>query len=108
MRRVVHLQEMRDGDVRVTLRRRERGVAEHLLDGTKVGAAVEHVRRAGVPQRVRVEIRASRAREPPLADEQLDRTRPEAAPARRYEQGAAIEEARPRMGERGADLEPSA
>ena len=33
-----------DRDVRVDLRRRQAGVAEHLLDGTKIGTTFEQVR----------------------------------------------------------------
>ena len=60
--------------VAVRLRRRERAVAEQLLDHPQVGAALEQVRRECVPQPVRVrEQPPERARvEPPAArgDEQ--------------------------------------
>src|SRR5258705_5292611 len=41
--------------VRVDLRRREIGVAEHHLDGPEIGAAVEQVGRKGMAQHVRAE-----------------------------------------------------
>ena len=55
--------------VAVDLRRRERAVAEQLLDHAQVGAALEQVRGEGVPEAVRVrEQAAERARvEPPAA-----------------------------------------
>src|SRR5947208_10459800 len=43
------------GYVRVQLRRREIGMAEHLLDGTQVGASLEQVGRERVAQEVRVD-----------------------------------------------------
>ena len=53
MRSRVHLAERVDGDVRVDLRRRDRGVAEELLYDAHVGAAREQVGRETVPQGVR-------------------------------------------------------
>src|SRR5690606_5067613 len=47
MRLVVHLLEPILGDVRVNPCRRERYVAEQLLDGEEVGAGIETVRGAG-------------------------------------------------------------
>jgi len=48
----VHLLEPRDRDPRVDLCGREIGVAEHLLDVTDVGAALEHERGHGVAEEV--------------------------------------------------------
>ena len=101
MRRVVDREQVRDRDVGVALRRRERRVAEHLLDRAEIRAAVEQVRRAGVAERVRMEIGAAGAGEAVAADEELRGARVEAAPARRDEDRLRIEEARPRMSERG-------
>ena len=51
--------------VRVDLRRRQIGVAEHHLDGAQVGAALEQVRRERVAQHVRAErARQAGARAP--------------------------------------------
>ena len=53
------------GYVRVQLRRREVGMAEHLLNGAEVGAALEQVRRERVAQQVRMDaarLEAGRAR----------------------------------------------
>src|SRR5687768_10244530 len=43
-------------DMGVELRRRNVGVAEHLLDGAQVGASLEKVRRERVPQSVRGDV----------------------------------------------------
>ena len=51
---VVDLAEALAVDVAVDLRRRERRVAEQLLDRAQVGAALEQVRRERVPQPVRM------------------------------------------------------
>ncbi len=53
MRRLVALLEPLRRHVGVDLRRAEARVAEELLHGAQVGAAVEEVRRGAVPQRVR-------------------------------------------------------
>ena len=45
-----------DGDMGVHLRRREARVPEQLLDRTKVGTALEDMRRSRVPQPVRPEV----------------------------------------------------
>jgi hypothetical protein len=55
MRLKVQLATSPIGYVGVELRRREIGVAEHLLDGAQIGAAFEQVRREGVPQEVRMD-----------------------------------------------------
>src|SRR5262245_28510971 len=52
---VVDLPQPRLEDVRVDLRRREIGVAEHQLDGAQVGASLERMGRKRVPQHVRTE-----------------------------------------------------
>src|SRR5215210_6649341 len=49
-------------DVAVHLRRRERAVAEQLLDRTQVGAALEEVRRERVPEPVRMSERPAQRR----------------------------------------------
>ena len=57
-------------DVAVDLGRRERGVAEELLDRPQVGATLEQVRRVGVAESVRVreEPAEDAGVEPPAAD----------------------------------------
>lgn len=59
MRSVVHAPQPAAVDVAVDLRRRERAVAEELLDRAQVGAALEEMRGEGVAKAVRV------GREPP-------------------------------------------
>src|SRR5581483_10348439 len=90
------------GHVQVDLRGREVGVAEHLLDAAEVGAALEQVRREGVPQQVRVDplrLEAGLAGQP--AQDQ-ERARACQRPALRVEEElrpvAAIE-VRPAAGE---------
>src|SRR3954451_7636264 len=54
MRSVIQLPTAAIGYVRVELGRPEIGVAQHLLDGTEVRAALEQVRREGVAEKVRM------------------------------------------------------
>src|SRR5437762_7335174 len=54
MRSVVDTAQPPSVDVAVQLRRRERAVAEQLLDRAQVGPAFEQVRRESVPQAMRV------------------------------------------------------
>src|SRR3569833_303054 len=49
---LIHLLEALDAGVRIDLRRRNRGVAEQLLDGAEIGAGVEHVGRKRVAEGV--------------------------------------------------------
>ncbi len=44
---------MRAGDVCVDLRRRNIGVAEHLLNGAYIGVILHKMRRERMPQRMR-------------------------------------------------------
>jgi hypothetical protein len=74
VRVVVHAPQALRVDVAVHLRRRERAVAEELLDRPEVGAAPEEVRREGVAQPVRVRRDAAQ------------RARVEATAARREEE----------------------
>ena len=62
-------------DVAVHLRRRERRVAEELLDRPEVGAALEEMRRERVPETVRVgdEPPERRCVEPPAARREEER-----------------------------------
>src|SRR3954470_12516197 len=55
MRPVVQLATARIGYVRIELGRRQIRVAEHLLDGAEVGAALQQVGRERVPQDVRMD-----------------------------------------------------
>src|SRR5437660_9296837 len=55
MRLEIQLSTAAVGYVRVQLGRREVGMAEHLLNGAKVGAALEQVRREGVAEEVRMD-----------------------------------------------------
>ena len=53
MEAFVRLLQVFAGDVRVDLRRRNVGVAQHLLNGANVGIILHQMRRKRVPQRVR-------------------------------------------------------
>src|SRR5690348_13002879 len=75
MRPVVHAPQVSWVDVAVDLRRRERAVAEQLLDRPEVGAAVEQVGGEGMPEAMGV------------GNDATERARVEAATARREEQG---------------------
>ena len=68
----VDLAQPVDGDQRVDLRRRHRGVAEQFLDDADVGAAVEQVGGEGVPQRVRRDLRRSTPAPRSAADRRID------------------------------------
>jgi hypothetical protein len=57
MRLEIQLSTSPVGYVRVQLRRREIGVAEHLLDAPEIGAAFEQMRGEAVAQQVRVHAR---------------------------------------------------
>ena len=57
---VVDRAQARLQHVRVNLRRRQIGVAQHHLDGPEIGAAFEQMRRERVPQHVRAQLRARR------------------------------------------------
>src|SRR5687768_6246905 len=56
MELAVHRPKILAIDVSVDLRRGNVGVAEHFLDGAKVGAALEQVGGERVPQRVRTHV----------------------------------------------------
>ena len=76
MRAVVDPAQALAVHVAVDLRRRERGMAEQLLDRAQVGSALEQVRCEGVAQPVRVRRDpAQRARvEPTAADGDEERS----------------------------------
>src|SRR5919199_5031184 len=81
MRLVVQLPPAAIRHVRVQLRRRQVGVAEHLLDGAEVGAALEQMGRERVAQQVRMDPRGVEAglRGETAEDEEGARTRQRAA-----------------------------
>ncbi len=56
MELVVHGSKPRLEHVGVDLGRRQVRVAEHHLDGPQVGAALQEMRREGMPQDVRAEV----------------------------------------------------
>src|SRR5688572_33040657 len=62
MRSEVQLTTSSIGYVRVELGRREVGMAQHLLDAAKVGAALEQVRRERVAEEMRVHALRFQAR----------------------------------------------
>ena len=61
MRLVVNRHQSLDSDVRVALGRRQRGMAQKLLDSAKVGARSEHVRGKRVTQGVRRDVGGDRS-----------------------------------------------
>src|SRR3954454_18678869 len=60
MRLLVHRDQLPVIEMRVFLRRRQRDVAEELLDAAEVGAGVEEMRGEGMPHRVRRNASAQR------------------------------------------------
>src|SRR6476660_3395128 len=56
MELLVNLPQILAVDMRVDLRRRDVRVAEHLLHGAKVGAALQKMRRERMPQGVRRDV----------------------------------------------------
>src|SRR5206468_6526961 len=52
MRFAIHVQQLRGVDVRVALRRAEARVAQELLNGAQIGAALQQMRRERMAQRV--------------------------------------------------------
>ena len=77
----VHLQELLDGKMGVTLGGRKAGVTKELLDRAKVGATVEHVRRAGVTEGVRMKVGAPRPEEAMCLNHAMQGTAVEALPS---------------------------
>src|SRR5690242_8511338 len=77
MRAVVDLPQAASVDVAVHLRRRERAVAEQLLDRPQVGAALEQMRRERVAQAVGMRQQAAERAgvEPPAARREEERVR---------------------------------
>ena len=75
MRAVVHPSQAAGVDVAVDLRRRQRAVAEQLLDGAEVGAALQEMRRECVAEAMRMRGEtAQRARvQPPAANGEEER-----------------------------------
>ena len=59
MRRVVHLGEMLEIQMRIDLRRRDARMTEHLLHGTQVTAGLKQVRGKRVTQHVRMHLEAA-------------------------------------------------
>src|SRR4051794_711012 len=63
-----------DGDMRVDLRRRERSVAEELLNASQVSATLQEVGRCAVAQPVRAEVRGPRHAGKPTVDQGAHRS----------------------------------
>lgn len=70
---VVSLEQLIHRDMSVALRRAQAGVPQKLLNRTQVGAAFQHVGRAGVTQSVWVQVRAPGAKSTITTDESLHR-----------------------------------
>ena len=79
VRLLVNLLQPLDGGVGVDLGRRDRRVAEQLLDGAEIGAAIEEVRREAVAERVRRRAAADAGLERALVDDAAERARRQAA-----------------------------
>ena len=58
-----------DGDMRVDLRGRERGVTQHLLDAAQIGTTFEQVSGGGVPQAVRPHVGNGSGRSDPRVND---------------------------------------
>src|SRR5260370_27821985 len=76
-----------DGDVRIDLRRRERGMPEDLLDTAQVSAALEEMGGGGMPQPVRAGVRHRTGRRDPGVHDPSNRARVDPAPTRAREDG---------------------
>src|SRR5262245_18374080 len=105
MRIPIHLGELRRVQVRVLLRRRERGMAEQLLDRAEIRAGLEQVRRERVTEGVRRDLfRKPRGPEAPL-EQARPRARRQTSPARGDEKRLALAE---RLASAGTLLRPVA
>ncbi len=102
---VVDLEQVLGRNMGVALRRRERGVAQELLDRAQIRAAVEQVRRARVTERMRMKIGSTGTERAVFVDEQLHGPNAEPPAARRNEDRPRIHGARLRMLQRRADAE---
>ncbi len=72
MRLQEHLAQVLDGDVRVQLRGRHAGVAEHLLDAAQIGAGGEQMRGERVTERVGARLAEHVGAGEDLADDVVD------------------------------------
>ena len=75
-----------NADVRIDLRRRERGVAEDLLDAAEVSAALEQVGGRRMPQSVRTGVRNRAGCGDPGMDDPADGARVDPAASRAEEE----------------------
>src|ERR1051325_3727258 len=87
--------------MRVSLSRRQTGMTEHFLKRAKVGAAFEHVRRARMPERVRVQIGATRSGSAVPVRQFLDPSDADASASLAHEQRGWVEPSGSRITERG-------
>src|SRR5690349_13439070 len=72
MRLVIDLLESLDRRMSIHLRGGERGVPQKLLNGAKIGARIQQVRREGMPKRVHVELPAPGERREEVLDRELN------------------------------------
>ena len=78
-------------------------MAEHFLDRAQIRAALQHVRGAGVPESVRVQVRAPRAERAIAPHERLEPTHAEPFAQAPEEQCARVLRASARMAELACD-----
>src|ERR1041385_1623271 len=102
MASIVHLEQAIQRQVCVPLRRRQARVTEHFLDGPEIGAALEHVRRTRVSERMRVKIRSAGAERAVTMGELLNPADSDSTATPSDEQRRRIEPARLGVGERVA------
>src|SRR5690606_23902058 len=88
VRAVVPREELVERHMGVALGGGEARMTEELLDHAEVGAPLEQVRRAAMPESVRVQIRAPRSERAVALDELLHPAHAEASPSSRQEQRA--------------------
>src|SRR5262245_18149517 len=99
MRPVVDGDELIEGDVRVALGRRQARMTQKLLNGAQIRAPLEQVGRAGVAERVRMEIAAAGAERAVAPNQGLDAPDAEPSAVSAEEQRARVLTSRARMTE---------
>src|SRR5690348_13543541 len=90
MRLVIDLLESFDRRMSIHLRGGQRGVPQKLLNGAKIGARIQQVRREGMPKRVHVELPATGERREEVLDRELNAAGRDALAALVQEHGSSI------------------
>ena len=87
---IVNLCEVLEIKVRIHLRRRDAGVAEHFLNGAQVAARLQHVGSERMSEHVRVDVAGEALLCAPGFQSQLHRTRADRFAALVQEQRAGV------------------